>query len=68
MIIQSISNLIIVYASQEGNAKAIAEDLQQNCSSHGLNATLHCISDLLKNEDLLLSQNHAIFIASTTGK
>uniref|UniRef100_A0A2P2I1Y2 Methionine synthase reductase n=1 Tax=Hirondellea gigas TaxID=1518452 RepID=A0A2P2I1Y2_9CRUS len=59
--------LLVLYASQQGNAKAIAEDLHEECSSHNIAATLYCISQLEKDPSILLSHNCTIFIAATTG-
>ena len=56
----------IVYASQLGNGKAIAEDLYEKALEVISSATINCISDLEKEIDLT-SYQYLIFIASTTG-
>ena len=38
------SDFTILYGSQTGQAKAIAEEIYDNCSTHGLNASIFCLS------------------------
>ena len=66
MLTTNISPVIIVYASQQGNATAIAEDLQEECTSHSVDVSLHCISSFFKDLKLQYHQT-IIFIIATTG-
>ena len=68
MLIGNHLSVAIFYASQKGTSEGIAEDLQEECRSHDINAELYCISRLAKNPELLLKQDIGIFIAATTGR
>lgn len=64
-------SLLVVYASQQGNAQAIAEDLHEELLDYlkqkEVTLGLKCISELGKKPDLLIHQDCLIFIAATTG-
>nr|KAF6490322.1 5-methyltetrahydrofolate-homocysteine methyltransferase reductase [Molossus molossus] len=57
---------LLLYATQRGQAKAIAEEICEKAVTHGFSADLHCISELdkynLKNETAPL-----VVVVSTTG-
>lgn len=36
---------MLLYATQKGQAKAIAEDISERAAAHGFCAELHCISE-----------------------
>lgn len=38
----------MLYATQRGQAKAIAEEISEQAVSHGFAADLHCVSELGK--------------------
>ncbi|KAK3882716.1 hypothetical protein Pcinc_012922 [Petrolisthes cinctipes] len=56
-------DLLLLYASQNGNAKGIAEDLYEVCVSSGLKCELKCCSEV----DTLDGKTCLVLIASTTG-
>ncbi|MCL9777042.1 assimilatory sulfite reductase (NADPH) flavoprotein subunit [Vibrio methylphosphonaticus] len=58
--------LTIIYASQTGNAKGVAEALEQEASAHGIAAQLFDASDY-KGKNLA-KETHVIFVASTNGE
>ncbi|MGF1751565.1 assimilatory sulfite reductase (NADPH) flavoprotein subunit [Vibrio cionasavignyae] len=58
--------LTIIYASQTGNAKGVAEALEQEASAHGISAQLFDASDY-KGKNLA-KETHVIFVASTNGE
>ncbi|ESO01626.1 hypothetical protein HELRODRAFT_192212 [Helobdella robusta] len=63
------SQLLVVYATQTGQSKAIAEDLTEMLFSKGVVQMLAepmCISEFFKNHSLE-SESYIIFIVSTTG-
>jgi len=39
---------LLLYATQKGQAKAIAEEIRQQAGAHGLEADMHCISEMDK--------------------
>jgi len=48
-------HFLLVYGSQTGQAKAIAEEFQQTTEDKGLSPALHCFSQFEKKVDLLNS-------------
>ena len=60
-------DVLIVFASTDGNSEAIAEDLQEECQDKGLPADLCCIG-ALQGTDRLFSYRAAVFVAATTGE
>ena len=38
------NRFLLLYGSQTGQAKAIAEEVAEKCAEHGLVADLHCFS------------------------
>jgi len=66
-VLQRSKRFLLVYGSQTGQAKAIAEDIAEKAPSHDLEAELHCADEVdkkfnLSNEDLF------VLICSTTGE
>ena len=39
-----LRRFLLIYASQTGQAKAIAEEIAENAPNHGLEAEIHCLS------------------------
>ena len=46
-------HFLLVYGSQTGQAKAIAEEFQQTAADKGLSPALHCFSQYEKKVELL---------------
>lgn len=57
---------LLLYATQRGQAKAIAEDISEQAVSHGFSADLHCISESEKY-DLKTETSPLVMVVSTTG-
>lgn len=57
---------LLLYATQRGQAKAIAEEISEQAVSHGFSADLHCISELEKY-DLKTETGPLVMVVSTTG-
>ncbi|XP_066482352.1 methionine synthase reductase [Tiliqua scincoides] len=57
---------LLLYASQKGQAKAIAEEICQQAKERGLKADIHCISELDKY-NLDSEKDPVVFVVSTTG-
>ncbi|KAK3714369.1 hypothetical protein QZH41_007988 [Actinostola sp. cb2023] len=60
------SHFVILYGSETGQAQAIAEEIHENSTQHGLQSKLFCLSQTekkfsLENEPLV------VFVVSTTG-
>ncbi|XP_047737408.1 methionine synthase reductase-like [Hyalella azteca] len=64
-------SLFVVYASQQGNAQAIAQDLHEELEEHlknkNVTTAVKCISDFGEDPSLFSQCDCIIFIASTTG-
>lgn len=61
------NGILLLYASQKGNAKAIAEDLAEQCESKGLICELRCCSELGKTFSLEETRC-LVLVGSTTGE
>lgn len=48
MCCESKRRFLLLYATQKGQAKAIAEEIWQQAGAHGLEADMHCISEMDK--------------------
>uniref|UniRef100_H3AFP6 Methionine synthase reductase n=1 Tax=Latimeria chalumnae TaxID=7897 RepID=H3AFP6_LATCH len=59
-------SFLLLYGSQLGQAKAIAEDLSQQACDHGLVANIYCMSEVDKY-DLVKEKNPLVVVVSTTG-
>ncbi|NWU68727.1 MTRR reductase, partial [Pterocles burchelli] len=57
---------LLLYATQKGQAKAIAEEIQQQASAHGLEADVHCLSEMDKY-NLETEKDPVVIVISTTG-
>lgn len=57
---------LLLYATQRGQAKAIAEEICEKADAHGFSADLHCISELDKY-DLRTEAAPLVVVVSTTG-
>nr|XP_060630046.1 methionine synthase reductase [Anolis sagrei ordinatus] len=57
---------LLLYASQKGQAKAIAEEIEQQGKEHGFEADLHCISESDKY-NLISERDPVVIVISTTG-
>uniref|UniRef100_A0A8C3W016 Methionine synthase reductase n=1 Tax=Catagonus wagneri TaxID=51154 RepID=A0A8C3W016_9CETA len=57
---------LLLYATQQGQAKAIAEEICEKAVAHGFSADLHCISELDKY-NLKTETAPLVVVVSTTG-
>nr|XP_020022081.1 methionine synthase reductase isoform X2 [Castor canadensis] len=57
---------LLLYATQKGQAKAIAEEICEQAVTHGFSADLHCISESDKY-DLKTETAPLVVVVSTTG-
>nr|XP_004670696.2 methionine synthase reductase isoform X2 [Jaculus jaculus] len=57
---------LLLYATQRGQAKAIAEEISEQAASHGFSADLHCVSESDKY-DLKAETAPLVVVVSTTG-
>ncbi|XP_009637048.1 methionine synthase reductase [Egretta garzetta] len=57
---------LLLYATQRGQAKAIAEEIWQQAGTHGLEADMHCISETDKY-NLETEKDPVVIVISTTG-
>ncbi|NXP55301.1 MTRR reductase, partial [Heliornis fulica] len=57
---------LLLYATQKGQAKAIAEEIWQQAGAHGLEADMHCISETDKY-NLETEKDPVVIVISTTG-
>ncbi|KAM5329376.1 methionine synthase reductase isoform 1-T2 [Glossophaga mutica] len=57
---------LLLYATQQGQAKAIAEEILEKAVAHGFSADLHCISESDKY-DLKTETAPLVLVVSTTG-
>lgn len=64
----SLSNkFTILYGSQTGQAKAIAEEIHEFSEQHGLHSNLFCLS-LTEKKFTLEKESLVVFVVSTTGE
>ncbi|XP_055965034.1 methionine synthase reductase isoform X2 [Sorex fumeus] len=57
---------LLLYATQKGQAKAIAEEILERASAQGFSAELHCLSESGKY-DLRTERSPVVVVVSTTG-
>ncbi|EGW02065.1 Methionine synthase reductase, mitochondrial [Cricetulus griseus] len=57
---------LLLYATQRGQAKAIAEEISEQAATHGFSADLHCVSESEKY-DLKTESAPLVMVVSTTG-
>ncbi|XP_050406331.1 methionine synthase reductase [Patella vulgata] len=67
MPINTKNRFLLLYGSQTGQAKAIAEEIADKAENHGLHADIHCMSQTEKTFNLE-KENCAVFVVSTTGE
>lgn len=63
----SANKFTILYGSQTGQAKAIAEEIHEFSEQHGLNSNLFCLS-LTEKKFTLEKEALVVFVVSTTGE
>ncbi|NWU77344.1 MTRR reductase, partial [Onychorhynchus coronatus] len=66
MCCDSKRRFLLLYATQKGQAKAIAEEIWQQAGAHGLEADIHCISEMDKY-NLETEKDPVVIVISTTG-
>ncbi|NWV34501.1 MTRR reductase, partial [Grantiella picta] len=66
MCCDSKRRFLLLYATQKGQAKAIAEEIWQQASAHGFEADMHCISEMDKY-NLETEKDPVVIVISTTG-
>ncbi|XP_065609384.1 methionine synthase reductase [Cyrtonyx montezumae] len=57
---------LLLYATQKGQAKAIAEEICLQAGAHGLEADMHCLSEMDKY-NLETEKDPVVIVISTTG-
>ncbi|XP_053323435.1 methionine synthase reductase [Spea bombifrons] len=57
---------LLLYGTQQGQAKAIAEEIGQQADHHGLVADIHCLKDINKFS-LEKERSPVVIVVSTTG-
>uniref|UniRef100_A0A8B9YZB6 Methionine synthase reductase n=1 Tax=Buteo japonicus TaxID=224669 RepID=A0A8B9YZB6_9AVES len=57
---------LLLYATQKGQAKAIAEEIWEQAGARGLEADMHCISEMDKY-NLETEKDPVVIVISTTG-
>ncbi|RLW13086.1 hypothetical protein DV515_00000001 [Chloebia gouldiae] len=66
MCCESKRRFLLLYATQKGQAKAIAEEIWQQAGAHGLEADMHCLSEMDKY-NLETEKDPVVIVISTTG-
>ncbi|KAM6148235.1 methionine synthase reductase-like [Rhynchocyon petersi] len=66
MCLGRMRRFLLLYATQQGQAKAIAEEISAQAATHGFSADLHCMSELDKY-DLKTETSPLVVVVSTTG-
>ncbi|NWQ67982.1 MTRR reductase, partial [Neopipo cinnamomea] len=66
MCCDSKRRFLLLYATQKGQAKAIAEEIWQQAGAHGLEADMHCISEM-DEYNLETEKDPVVIVISTTG-
>uniref|UniRef100_A0A8C6ZRL3 5-methyltetrahydrofolate-homocysteine methyltransferase reductase n=1 Tax=Nothoprocta perdicaria TaxID=30464 RepID=A0A8C6ZRL3_NOTPE len=61
-----MQRFLLLYATQKGQAKAIAEEIEQQAGAHGLEADMHCMSEMDKY-NLEAEKDPVVIVISTTG-
>ncbi|XP_049679778.1 methionine synthase reductase [Accipiter gentilis] len=57
---------LLLYATQKGQAKAIAEEIREQAGARGIEADMHCISEMDKY-NLEIEKDPVVIVISTTG-
>ncbi|KAM9694496.1 methionine synthase reductase isoform 1-T1 [Trichechus inunguis] len=66
MCLAGMRRFLLLYATQQGQAKAIAEEICEQAATHGFSADLHCISESDKY-NLKTETAPLVVVVSTTG-
>ncbi|NXS37751.1 MTRR reductase, partial [Pomatostomus ruficeps] len=66
MCCESKRRFLLLYATQKGQAKAIAEEIRQQAGAHGFEADMHCLSEMDKY-NLETEKDPVVIVISTTG-
>uniref|UniRef100_A0A8C0G8K2 Flavodoxin-like domain-containing protein n=1 Tax=Chelonoidis abingdonii TaxID=106734 RepID=A0A8C0G8K2_CHEAB len=61
-----MKRFLLLYATQKGQAKAIAEEICEQADAHGFEADIHCISESDKY-NLVTEKDPLVIVISTTG-
>uniref|UniRef100_A0A8C9FYZ7 Flavodoxin-like domain-containing protein n=1 Tax=Pavo cristatus TaxID=9049 RepID=A0A8C9FYZ7_PAVCR len=61
-----MQRFLLLYATQKGQAKAIAEEIFLQAGAHGFEADMHCISEMDKY-NLETEKDPVVIVISTTG-
>ncbi|XP_011369713.2 methionine synthase reductase isoform X2 [Pteropus vampyrus] len=64
--LEVMRRFLLLYATQHGQAKAIAEEIREKAVAHGFSADLHCMSETDKY-DLKTETAPLVVVVSTTG-
>jgi methionine synthase reductase len=67
MTVPETTDIVIVYASQNGNSKAIAESINDLLTENGFETKLYCISKYEKEFNFNELKSPLVFVCSTTG-
>jgi methionine synthase reductase len=62
------NHFLILYASQTGNAKSIAEGLHEEAEKKSLNTSVHCVNEFEKDKFPFAEEQNIVFVVSTTGE
>ncbi|KAK3579904.1 hypothetical protein CHS0354_031423 [Potamilus streckersoni] len=63
---ESRNCFLLLYGSQTGQAKAIAEEIAEKAEQHGLRADIHCLSQT-ERKFYIKRESCIVFVVSTTG-
>ncbi|XP_006902233.1 PREDICTED: methionine synthase reductase [Elephantulus edwardii] len=66
MCLSGTRRFLLLYATQQGQAKAIAEEIREQAAARGFSADMHCMSELDKY-DLKTETAPLVVVVSTTG-
>ena len=61
------NHFLILYASQTGNAKSIAEGLHEEASKKSLNTSVHCVNEFEKEKVSISLQASAVYLSARIG-
>ncbi|XP_006875409.1 PREDICTED: methionine synthase reductase [Chrysochloris asiatica] len=66
MCLSGLRRFLLLYATQQGQAEAIAQEISEQAAAHGFSADLHCLSESDKY-DLKTETAPLVIVVSTTG-
>ena len=61
------SRVLILYGSQKGNAKSIAETIGESCGKYGFEGEVRAANDFYKKLDVFAKERLVVMVVSTTG-